>query len=103
MIPLRTSPSSMPAVYLAIAQSAYFLLTGLWPIVHLRSFLKVTGPKRDLWLVKTVGVLVSVVGAVVGVAAWSRTVSPEVVLLALGAAAGLMAVDVIYVAKRVIA
>jgi hypothetical protein len=33
----------------ALVQGVYFLLTGVWPIVHLPSFLAVTGPKTDLW------------------------------------------------------
>lgn len=40
---------------LAIIHAAYFVLTGLWPILNIRSFLRVTGPKSDLWLVKTWG------------------------------------------------
>lgn len=35
----------------------YYLLTALWPFVHLESFLAVTGPKTDIWLVKTVSLL----------------------------------------------
>lgn len=43
---------------LIFIQSAYLFITGIWPLVHLKSFLMVTGPKTDLWLVKTVGALV---------------------------------------------
>src|SRR3954454_18644356 len=91
------------ALLLATIQSAYFLLTGVWPLVHLRSFVAVTGPKVDLWLVKTVGVLVTVVGLVIGVAAYRQNVTPEIALLTAGSAAALGAVDVMYVLKRVIA
>ena len=86
----------------ALVQGAYFFLTGVWPIVHIGSFLAVTGPKADLWLVKTVGAIVAVVGVVLLLAARSGRVTPEVVLLAIGSAAALGAVDVVYVAKRVI-
>jgi len=91
-----------PAELLAYAQAAYFAATGVWPIVHMPSFLAVTGPKRDLWLVKTVGALVAAVALPIGVAAWNKNVTPEIVLLAAGTAATLGAVDVVYVAKRVI-
>ena len=30
-------------------QSAYYGLTGTWPILHLASFEAVTGPKTDDW------------------------------------------------------
>ncbi len=39
------------------AQSVYYLLTGLWPLLHIRSFMAVTGPKSDYWLVQMVGLL----------------------------------------------
>jgi hypothetical protein len=56
---------------LAGGQAVYFVLTGVWPIVHVRSFMAVTGHKRDVWLVKTLGVLITVVGAVLAMAAWA--------------------------------
>jgi len=42
---------------LALLQGIYFLITGIWPLLHIDSFQKITGPKTDLWLVKTVGAL----------------------------------------------
>jgi hypothetical protein len=86
----------------AIIQAIYFIATGVWPILHIRSFMAVTGPKTDLWLVKTVGVLVTVIGIVIGIAAMHENVSREVFILAVGGAAALTAIDVIYVLKRVI-
>jgi hypothetical protein len=86
----------------ALVQGVYFFLTGVWPIVHLRSFLAVTGPKVDLWLVKTVGAIVAVVGLVLVLAARSGRVTPEVVMLGVGSAVALGAIDVVYVTKRVI-
>jgi hypothetical protein len=52
----------IPARRLATIQGAYYLLTGLWPLAHLRSFQAVTGPKLEPWLVKTVGVLAAAIG-----------------------------------------
>jgi hypothetical protein len=37
--------------------SAYLVITGVWPLLHYRSFEAVTGPKTDAWLVRTVGAL----------------------------------------------
>jgi hypothetical protein len=42
---------------LAATQSAYYLVTGAVPFVSMRAFEAVTGPKRDHWLVRTVGLL----------------------------------------------
>jgi hypothetical protein len=84
---------------LALAQGLYYAATGVWSLVDIRSFQRVTGPKTDLWLVKTVGVLVTVVGSVLTQAAIRGAVSPEVKALALGSAVALGSVDVIYTTK----
>ncbi|MEO6457540.1 MAG: hypothetical protein ABIO92_04615 [Chloroflexia bacterium] len=86
--------------YLALGQSAFYVLTGIWPIFSIGTFQKVTGPKTDLWLVKTAGTLITVIGSVIGLAGYRRRVSPEIGLLAVGCAAGLAAIDVVYVAKK---
>jgi hypothetical protein len=43
--------------YLLIIQSTYILITAIWPIIDIKSFMMVTGYKTDIWLVKTVGAL----------------------------------------------
>lgn len=82
----------------AFIQAGYFAFTGIWPLVHMRSFLVVTGPKTDLWLVKTVGVLV----AAIGIDAVRGSIDPATFALAAGTAAALAAIDFIYVFRRVI-
>ena len=37
--------------------STYYIATGIWPIIDIKSFMAVTGPKTDIWLVKMVGLL----------------------------------------------
>jgi hypothetical protein len=86
-----------PAV--AAVQSAIYVASGPWVLLDERSFQAVTGRKRDLWLAKTVGLLMTVVGAVIGSAWVHRRVTPEVRALGLGSAATLAAVDVVYVAR----
>jgi hypothetical protein len=86
----------------ALVQGIYFLVTGVWPLLSMRTFLGVTGPKTDLWLVKTVGLILAVIGAVLIYAQRTATVNPPVVFLAIGAAASLALVEVIYVLKKVI-
>ena len=84
-------------------QGAYYLLTGVWPLINMDSFERVTGTKTDKWLVKTVGVLVAAVGGSLMVAARSHTVSREAQLLAAASAVGLSLIDITYVAKSRIA
>lgn len=89
-----------------LGQGVYFVATGIWPVVHLPSFERITGPKRDDWLVRTVGVLVTVIGAVLAGAALRRTanaVPGEVDGLSVGSALALAGIDVIHVARREIA
>lgn len=94
-------PPSFPRLLLLV-QGVYFLITGIWPLVHLPSFEAISGPKTDNWLVRTVGVLVTVIGAVLCLVGRRERppVSTEVALLGVGSAAGLAAIDVIYVARR---
>jgi hypothetical protein len=87
----------------AAAQSAYYLLTGVWPLLHLPSFLAVTGEKYDVWLVETVGVLVIAIGAALALAAFRNRVSAEIVLLAMASAIALVSVELIYVMRQRIA
>ena len=87
---------------LAILQGAYFLITGVWPLFSIRTFQMVTGPKNDLWLVKTVGVTIAAIGAPLILAGVRGEVNPAIVLLAVGSAAGLGAIDVFYSLKKVI-
>jgi hypothetical protein len=87
---------------LAVAQGALYLATGVWPLLHMRSFEAVTGEKTDGWLVETVGALLTVGGAAMMTAGLRRRVTPEIALLAAGSAAALTAIDVIYTARRVI-
>jgi hypothetical protein len=83
-------------------QGLYYFTTGVWPLVHMPSFEWVTGPKIELWLVRTVGVLVLVVGLVLMLAARKRNATLEVMVLAAGCAVGLLLIDVVYVFTGVI-
>jgi uncharacterized membrane protein YjjB (DUF3815 family) len=98
------------ATILALVQGFYFLLTGVWPLVSIRTFQLVTGFKTDNhtgragdhWLVMTVGVLVTAIALTLLFAAWRRDVRVQTVVLAVGSSLGLTAIDVIYVARGVI-
>jgi hypothetical protein len=83
----------------ACAQGLFFVVTGLWPIVHMRSFEAVTGPKTERWLVKTMGGLIAVIGGALVAGSLEPRVSPAVRLLGAASAAALAASDVIYAGK----
>lgn len=90
------TPSGSLARRALYAQGVVYVVTGLWPVVHLESFEAVTGQKYDDFLVHTVGLLLAVVGAVLVLALWRRRESPELLWIAAGTAASLAAIDVTY-------
>src|SRR3954467_11691136 len=91
------------AAILALGQGLYYAATGVWPLLSMRTFEAVTGPKTDKWLVKTVGLLVLAVAIALSVGAWRRNVHLELGILAISSCLFLAAIDAVYVAKRVIA
>ena len=94
-----TAAATGAAERLALAQGAFYVATGVWPLVSIRTFEAVTGPKVDRWLVKTVGALVTVIGGVLVAAGSQRRVTPEIASLAGGSAVALASIDAVYVAK----
>lgn len=86
-------------LWLLYGQSIYYLLTGVWPILHIESFMAVTGPKNDIWLVQTVGVMIIAVGLSLFTAARIKSYHLPTMILGLSAALGLMLVDVVFYLK----
>jgi hypothetical protein len=86
----------------SLVQGAYYMVTALWPFIHMRSFLLVTGPKSDLWLVRTVGALILVISLPLLVAGFRGSPQKEIILLGTAATIALAAVDIFYVGRRVI-
>ncbi|HET6569585.1 MAG TPA: hypothetical protein VFG50_16590 [Rhodothermales bacterium] len=84
----------------ALGQGVYFAATGIWPFLSIKTFEAVTGPKHDKWLVKTVGALVGVLGGVLVTSAAKKEPSSDLVQVAIGSAAALTAIDIVYVAKK---
>ena len=93
---------TLPATLLVI-EGSYWLLTGLWPLVHLHSFLWITGAKTDLWLVRIVGALIGVVGGVLLAAGLRGNETPEIIALAVGGAVVLTLADLWFVLEGTIA
>jgi hypothetical protein len=42
-----------------LQQGVYFFVTDIWPIISIDTFQRVTGPKTELCLVKTVGIILT--------------------------------------------
>jgi hypothetical protein len=82
-----------------LAQGLFFLGMGLWPLVHLKSFMFVTGPKEDDWLVRTIGALSAVIGGALLAAAIEEEESTAVRTLAIGSSMTFIIADIVYVSK----
>jgi hypothetical protein len=90
------------ASLVARLQGTFWLVTGLWPFLHLKSFIWVTGPKQDYWLLYTVALLISVIGATLLAAGLRKGVTQEIKWLGMGGAAGLIFIDVYFALQDVI-
>jgi len=81
------------------AQGVYYVATGLWPLVSIRSFERVTGPKTDTWLVHTVGALAAAIGTALLVAARKEESDEATLTLAVASAFAFAGIDTIYTAR----
>jgi hypothetical protein len=85
-----------------IVQGVYTLLTALWAIVDIDSFMKVTGPKNDIWLVKTVAVVLLAVGLTFLAFTFQPKINLAAIVLALSSSLGLAIIDFYYVSEGII-
>ena len=83
--------------YPPLAQGIYYLLRGLWSLLHLGAVETLTETRHDLWLSQEVGALVLVIGAALCLAAYRRAGSPEIMVIALGSALGMGIIETIFI------
>lgn len=81
------------------AHAAYFTLGSAWPLLSGKSFERVTGRKHDMWLVKTVALLLGTAGIAIGRAGANNRITPEIATIAVGSSASLTIIDLINVAR----
>lgn len=82
--------------YLAIFQAVAYSIAAVWALVDINSFMAVTGMKTDIWLVKTVALLLLATSAVLVTAVYYKEITMPVAVLALSNAAVLASVDIYY-------
>ncbi|MCV7401548.1 hypothetical protein H7K24_15495 [Mycobacterium fragae] len=73
---------------------------GLWPLIHMRSFEAVLGPKVDRWLVYTVSGLLVSIGAAQSASSADPAGVRQARRLGMGTALTLGAVDLVYALRR---
>lgn len=80
-------------------QGAYYLLTGLWGLVHFPSFRAVVGPKPDRFQFQTTSLLVTVLGGMFLAASVRRRPDPLFGLTAAASALALAGVEVVHLPR----
>lgn len=83
-------------------QGSYTLLTTLWAVTDIRSFMQVTGPKTDIWLVKTVAVVLIPVGLCFLLADRVKKDHWLVIMIGITSSLGLAIIDFYYTASKTI-
>src|SRR4051812_27484566 len=81
---------------IAKIQAVYFVATGAWPIINIKSFEAVTGPKVDKWLVKTISWLI----VAVGLQLWFAKPPEDFITLGIGSALALGVSEAYYSAVK---
>lgn len=80
----------------------YYFITGIWPILHIHSFMEVTGYKTDIWLVKTVGGLITAISIYILSCCYYRIYNIPFLILAVSSALILAFIDIYYVLNKTI-
>ena len=74
----------------------YFLTIGIWPVLDINSFMFYTGPKTDIWMVKALGLLMTIIGTLLISATIRNKLIMEVIMLIIFSAAALAGVELYY-------
>ena len=83
----------------ALAQGAFYTASGLWPIVHYRSFKRVTGHRVDRWIARTMGGAIAAIGVALMAGAFERQQSRALRWLGIGSAVALAAADSVFAVR----
>ena len=89
-----------PAARVALLHGAYLARSGAWPLVHLKSFKRVTGPKPEGWLTRGVGACLLDIGVALAAAGARGKVAREMRLLGGGVALSFAAMNIYDAAVR---
>ena len=91
---VRFVPRALRTIW--FIQCVYYIATAVPAIVSRRFFESMTGPKGDYWLVHMVALLIIVIGAAIGIAAWRRSFTIEMLVLSIAGAVSLALIDIVY-------
>jgi hypothetical protein len=86
----------------AYIQSVIFFVCGLWPVFSIQSFMYITGRKTDIWLVKSVGLLLAGVAVSLFTAAKNDSINLPVAQIGVLSALAILIIDLVYVFNHTI-
>lgn len=87
---------------LVAVQAGYIFLTAVWPLIHIDSFMLVTGVKTDIWLAKAVGALLIPISLTLAMFLFISTDKRPALALGSMTAATFIGLDFYYVLNEVI-
>jgi len=90
------------SAYLFLLNGAYLGLTGLWALIDLQSFIMVTGPKSDIWLVKSLSLMFICIGIAFLLAYYFLENSLPMIILGFSVALALLGIDLYYSMNEII-
>jgi hypothetical protein len=79
-----------------MAHGVYYVITGIWPLLSMYTFMCVTGYKVDEWLVNQVGLLAFAVGAGLLYSAITNKFEKSLLCVVILSCLAFMAIDIYY-------
>ncbi|MEC3881667.1 hypothetical protein [Parapedobacter sp. 10938] len=92
---MATIPHNQALGTAFLIQGIYFVVTGMWPLLNIASFITATGPKQDTWLVEMVGLLSASIGLTYIVTSLRKRPLP--ILLGYAVSLSFLIMDIMYV------
>lgn len=86
----------------ALVQGIYLLIVGLWPVLDSVSFMAITGPKVDVWVLKVTGALMAIIGFVLLHARQKTVINSSLAMLGMLTAAVIAIFEIYYVSRGII-
>ena len=90
------------AISLFRTYGGYLTLTGIWALIDVDSFMRVTGPKTDIWMVKTLSLMFTSMGLTFLLAAYLGEGKLLFSVLGFFTCASVLGIDVYYSLNEVI-
>ncbi len=83
--------------YILLIQTIYILITALWPLVDMESFVRISGSKMDVERVKTVSLLLLALAAIMLFSLVKRRITHIVIVMAFVCATAFLSYDLLHI------